>query len=90
MVTGVGSGMGRELTRQLAAQGCWVAGCDLNPDTMAETVALAQAEAPSGSGSPAMPVTSRTRRRCCGGAAPGTGRRRSPKASLRAALGMPD
>ena len=47
VVTGGGSGMGRELTRQLAAQGCSVAGCDLNPDTMAETVALAQAEAPS-------------------------------------------
>jgi len=48
VVTGGGSGMGRELTRQLAAQGCAVAACDLNPDTMAETVALAQAEAPSG------------------------------------------
>ena len=47
VVTGGGSGMGRELTRQLAAQGCSVAGCDLNPDTMADTVALAQAEAPS-------------------------------------------
>ena len=48
VVTGAGSGMGRELTRQLAAQGCAVAGCDLNPDTMAETVALARAEAPAG------------------------------------------
>src|SRR5580700_1242234 len=48
VVTGGGSGMGRELTRQLAAQGCSVAGCDLNPDTMAETVDLAQAEATSG------------------------------------------
>jgi len=48
VVTGGGSGMGRELTRQLAAQGCSVAACDLNPDAMAETVALAQAEAPSG------------------------------------------
>jgi len=48
VVTGGGSGMGRELTRQLAAQGCSVAACDLNPDTMAETVALAQAEAPPG------------------------------------------
>jgi NAD(P)-dependent dehydrogenase (short-subunit alcohol dehydrogenase family) len=45
VVTGGGSGMGRELTRQLAAQGCSVAACDLNPDTMAETVTLAQAEA---------------------------------------------
>jgi NAD(P)-dependent dehydrogenase (short-subunit alcohol dehydrogenase family) len=48
VVTGGGSGMGRELTRQLAAQGCSVAGCDLNPDTMAETVTLAQAAAPPG------------------------------------------
>jgi NAD(P)-dependent dehydrogenase (short-subunit alcohol dehydrogenase family) len=48
VVTGAGSGMGRELTRQLAAQGCSVAACDLNQDTMAEAVALAQAEAPPG------------------------------------------
>ena len=48
VVTGGGSGMGRELTRQLAAQGCSVAACDLNPDTMAETVALAQTEAAPG------------------------------------------
>src|SRR4029077_78319 len=48
VVTGAGSGMGRELTRQLAAQGCSVAACDLNPATMAETVALAQAGAPPG------------------------------------------
>jgi len=47
VVTGGGSGMGRELARQLAAQGCSVAACDLNPDTMAETVALAQAEGPA-------------------------------------------
>ena len=48
VVTGGGSGMGRELTRQLAAQGCSVAACDLNPDTVADTVATAQAEAPAG------------------------------------------
>jgi NAD(P)-dependent dehydrogenase (short-subunit alcohol dehydrogenase family) len=48
VVTGGGSGMGRELTRQLAAQGCSVAACDLNPDTVVETVALAQAETPPG------------------------------------------
>jgi NAD(P)-dependent dehydrogenase (short-subunit alcohol dehydrogenase family) len=48
VVTGGGSGMGRELTRQLATEGCSVAACDVNPDTMAETVALAQAEARSG------------------------------------------
>jgi NAD(P)-dependent dehydrogenase (short-subunit alcohol dehydrogenase family) len=48
VVTGGGSGMGRELTRQLAAQGCSVAACDLNPDTMTETVALARAGGPPG------------------------------------------
>ena len=48
VVTGGGSGMGRELTRQLAAQGCSVAACDLNPDATADTVAMAQAEAPPG------------------------------------------
>ena len=48
VVTGGGSGMGRELTCQLAAQGCSVAACDLNPDSIAETVTLAQAEAPPG------------------------------------------
>jgi NAD(P)-dependent dehydrogenase (short-subunit alcohol dehydrogenase family) len=48
VVTGGGSGMGRELTRQLAEQGCSVAACDLNPDTLAETAALAQAQAPPG------------------------------------------
>src|SRR6516165_2989843 len=48
VVTGGGSGMGRELTRQLAAQGCSVAACDLNPDAVTETAGLAQAEAPPG------------------------------------------
>jgi NAD(P)-dependent dehydrogenase (short-subunit alcohol dehydrogenase family) len=48
VVTGGGSGMGRELTRQLAAAGCSVAACDLNADTVAETAALAQAGAGPG------------------------------------------
>jgi NAD(P)-dependent dehydrogenase (short-subunit alcohol dehydrogenase family) len=43
VVTGGGSGMGRELTRQLAAEGCSVAACDLHADTIAETVSLASA-----------------------------------------------
>jgi NAD(P)-dependent dehydrogenase (short-subunit alcohol dehydrogenase family) len=41
IVTGGGSGMGRELVRQLAAEGCSVAACDLNADTLAETMELA-------------------------------------------------
>jgi NAD(P)-dependent dehydrogenase (short-subunit alcohol dehydrogenase family) len=48
VVTGGGSGMGRELARQLAAQGCSVAACDLNPDTVAVTAATVWAAAPPG------------------------------------------
>ena len=48
VVTGGGSGMGRELVRQLAAQGCSVAACDLNPGAVAETAAMARAAAPPG------------------------------------------
>jgi NAD(P)-dependent dehydrogenase (short-subunit alcohol dehydrogenase family) len=40
--------MGRELVRQLAAQGCSVAACDLNADTVAVTAATAWAAAPPG------------------------------------------
>jgi NAD(P)-dependent dehydrogenase (short-subunit alcohol dehydrogenase family) len=45
IVTGGGSGMGRELVRQLAAEGCSVATCDLNADTLTETTELAKARA---------------------------------------------
>ncbi|HEX3955420.1 MAG TPA: SDR family oxidoreductase [Trebonia sp.] len=48
VVTGGGSGMGRELVRQLAAQGCSVAACDLNVDAVAVTAATARAGAPPG------------------------------------------
>ena len=48
VVTGGGTGMGRELVRQLAGEGCHVATCDVNPSTMAETKALADKEAPTG------------------------------------------
>jgi len=52
VVTGGGSGMGRELVRQLAAQGCSVAACDWHADAVTETAALARAGAP-----PAVQVT---------------------------------
>jgi NAD(P)-dependent dehydrogenase (short-subunit alcohol dehydrogenase family) len=48
VVTGGGSGIGRELARQLAARGCSVAACDLNPDSVAVTAATAWAAAPPG------------------------------------------
>jgi NAD(P)-dependent dehydrogenase (short-subunit alcohol dehydrogenase family) len=48
VVTGGGSGMGRELVRQLAAQGCSVAACDWHPDAVAETAGLARADAGAG------------------------------------------
>jgi NAD(P)-dependent dehydrogenase (short-subunit alcohol dehydrogenase family) len=47
-VTGGGSGMGRELVRQLAAQGCSVAACDIHSDTVAQTAESARAGAPPG------------------------------------------
>jgi NAD(P)-dependent dehydrogenase (short-subunit alcohol dehydrogenase family) len=46
VVTGGGSGMGRELVRQLAAQGCSVAACDWNADGIANAAAIAAADAP--------------------------------------------
>ena len=48
VVTGGGSGMGRELVRQLAAEGCSVATCDVHGNAVAETVDLASAGAPAG------------------------------------------
>jgi NAD(P)-dependent dehydrogenase (short-subunit alcohol dehydrogenase family) len=48
VVTGGGSGMGRELVRQLAAQGCSVAACDVHAEAVAETAAMAREGAPAG------------------------------------------
>jgi NAD(P)-dependent dehydrogenase (short-subunit alcohol dehydrogenase family) len=48
IVTGGGSGMGRELVLRLTAHGCSVAACDLNADTLRETRALAEAGAAPG------------------------------------------
>ena len=47
VVTGGGSGMGRELVRQLAAAGCSVATCDLAADSVARTAALAREGMPA-------------------------------------------
>lgn len=48
VITGGGTGMGRELARQLIAEGCDVAICDVMDDTMAETRSLCESEAPQG------------------------------------------
>ncbi len=48
VVTGGGTGMGRELVLQLAAAGCSVGACDVHVDNLAETARQAEALAPSG------------------------------------------
>jgi NAD(P)-dependent dehydrogenase (short-subunit alcohol dehydrogenase family) len=48
VVTGGGTGMGRELVIQLAAQGCSVASCDINLDNLEETARQAEKSAPAG------------------------------------------
>jgi NAD(P)-dependent dehydrogenase (short-subunit alcohol dehydrogenase family) len=44
VITGGGTGMGRELARQLAAEGCNVAMCDVSAEAMAETKRLCEVE----------------------------------------------
>ncbi|MBL4867861.1 MAG: SDR family oxidoreductase, partial [Pseudomonadales bacterium] len=46
VITGGGSGMGRELARQLFMQGCNVAICDINQDNMLETIRICVAAGP--------------------------------------------
>jgi NAD(P)-dependent dehydrogenase (short-subunit alcohol dehydrogenase family) len=46
VITGGGTGMGRELARQLVAEGCNVAMCDVSTEAMAETKRLCEAESP--------------------------------------------
>src|SRR5688572_9173630 len=48
VVTGGGTGMGRELVVQLATEGCSIAMCDVNADNMGETAMRAAAAAPDG------------------------------------------
>jgi NAD(P)-dependent dehydrogenase (short-subunit alcohol dehydrogenase family) len=48
VITGGGTGMGRELARQLVAEGCSVAMCDVSTENMAETQRQCQAAAPQG------------------------------------------
>ena len=48
VVTGGGTGMGRELVLQLAAAGCSVAACDVILENLEETARLATAAGPSG------------------------------------------
>jgi len=46
VITGGGTGMGRELARQLMAEGCSVAMCDVSARNMAETIRLVEADRP--------------------------------------------
>lgn len=48
VVTGGGTGMGRELCRQISGEGCHVAMCDVSAENMAETKSLCESDAPSG------------------------------------------
>ena len=48
VVTGGGTGMGRELAKQLAAEGCHVAMCDVSAEHMEETQAACTQAAPAG------------------------------------------
>jgi NAD(P)-dependent dehydrogenase (short-subunit alcohol dehydrogenase family) len=48
VITGGGTGMGRELARALTAEGCSVAMCDVSEANMAETRRLCLAAAPQG------------------------------------------
>ena len=48
VVTGGGTGMGRELCLQLVSAGCHVAMCDVSEENMATTKAMCEESAPAG------------------------------------------
>jgi NAD(P)-dependent dehydrogenase (short-subunit alcohol dehydrogenase family) len=48
VVTGGGTGIGRELSRQLVAEGCSVAVCDILEENLGESLSLCRAEAAPG------------------------------------------
>ena len=48
VVTGAGTGIGRELALQLSSAGAHVAGCDVIDENLAETRSLCEAAAPEG------------------------------------------
>jgi NAD(P)-dependent dehydrogenase (short-subunit alcohol dehydrogenase family) len=48
VITGAGTGMGRELARKLAAEGCHLALCDVQMDNLGETRRLCEADARHG------------------------------------------
>jgi NAD(P)-dependent dehydrogenase (short-subunit alcohol dehydrogenase family) len=48
VITGGGTGMGRELARQLTGEGCHVAMCDVLSENLAETKRLCDERAPAG------------------------------------------
>ena len=48
VVTGGGTGMGRDLCVQLAREGCHIAMCDVSLENMLETKKICESEAPAG------------------------------------------